>query len=72
MIWAYVLRGLYGRDPDTVADWTPARVQKLERQTLEAAGLAGCHFGWSRTIAAKYKRRTSERQTVTKFRQRSA
>ena len=57
-----------GHSPDVVEDWTPARVKRLERQTLEAAGMAGCHYGWSRTIAAKYKRRSQEREKVTNIR----
>ena len=58
----------YFFDADTVEDWTPSRVKRLERETLEAAGIAGHHFTWSRTIAAKYKRRSQEREKVTNIR----
>lgn len=47
-------------DEDQIPHWTRSRATQAERQTLERAGLAGHHFQWSRTIAAKYKRRTSE------------
>lgn len=59
---------LLHRDHGTVKDWTPQRAKAYEKQTLEGLGLAGHHFTWSRTIAAKYKRRTSEREKVTQLR----
>ena len=46
----------YFFDADTVEDWTPSRVQKLERETLESAGVDGFHFEWSRTIAVEHQR----------------
>lgn len=52
---------LLGRDPSVVHGWTPARAQQLERQTLEAAGVAGFHFSWSRRLL---RAPTTEPRTV--------
>lgn len=60
-----------GRELGTVKDWTPSRAKHYERQTLERLGLAGHHYQWSRTIAARYKRRASEREKVRPFQRAS-
>lgn len=47
MIRAF-LHWLLGADPDVLPHWTPERGKQLERETLEALGMKGFHFGWHR------------------------